>query len=262
MSKAKCLRLAAICFAAIVLSPSICFADVSLGDAPMRPDFIPPKPPVSKPVPLDITVTGGFTVNTDSREQVRSFYNGIFHTSDNVAMNSTADVPNCNPGENSEDFLLAVARRINWFRAMAGVPAAITLDPSYNAGAQQTAVMISRNHALNHNPPTNWICSTDTGHHFAGGNQAEGVNGPDAITDYIWDFGANNNEVGHRRWILFPATLVMGTGDVPQSTNTATDGTTNAAARGRRKASFPIRSSSPTGPSRCPTRISAPGKLP
>src|SRR5438034_1286336 len=39
--------------------------------------------------------------------------------------------------------------------------------------------------------------------------------GADAITAYIWDFGANNDIVGHRRWLLYPQTKVMGTGDVP-----------------------------------------------
>ena len=111
---------------------------------------------------------------------------------------------------------------------MAGMPANIVLDPIDNAGAQQTAVMISANHTLNHNPPTNFICYTDTGHHFKRGNQAEGVNGPEAITDYVWDFGGNNSEVGHRRWILFPPTAVMGTGDVPPSGSDNTNAAANS----------------------------------
>ena len=72
--------------------------------------------------PTNYTVNGGFTVNTASREQTRCFYNAIYPTSDNVAINSTSDPVNCFPGENSQDFLNAVLRRLNWFRAMAGVP--------------------------------------------------------------------------------------------------------------------------------------------
>ena len=42
-----------------------------------------------------------------------------------------------------------------------------------------------------------------------------GFFGADAITAYIWDAGDNNAVAGHRRWILYPQTQVMGTGDVP-----------------------------------------------
>ncbi len=223
MSPGKFLFFAATLFLTIVLLPPPAIAGVTLGKAPMAPKYIPPRP--GTPSPSDFTVNNGFTVNTDSREQVRDFYNGIYGTSDNVPMNSTADVPNCVPGENSSQFLQAIQRRLNWYRAMAGVPAVITFYPPYNAGSQQVAVMISANHILNHNPPPDYICYNETVHDFAGGNQAEGVNGPDAVTDYIWDFGANNNETGHRRWLLFPPTLVMGSGDVPPS-----DNLTNAAA--------------------------------
>jgi hypothetical protein len=41
------------------------------------------------------------------------------------------------------------------------------------------------------------------------------MDGPDAMTAYILDNGANNYEVGHRRWLLYPQTQIMGTGDVP-----------------------------------------------
>ncbi|HWF18428.1 MAG TPA: CAP domain-containing protein, partial [Verrucomicrobiae bacterium] len=205
-----------------LLFPSLCFGQISIGEAAKAPK-LPPAPQPAIRARTDVTVTGGFNVNTDSREQTRTFYNGIYPTSANVPMYSTADVPNCTPGTNSTAFVEAVLRRINWFRAMAGMPAAITFNPTYNEEAQQMAVMISANHELNHNPPTNWSCYTAEGANASGGNQAEGFNGADAITGYIWDFGVNNNEVGHRRWILLPQTQVMGTGDVPASSDTSTN---------------------------------------
>src|SRR5487761_1964675 len=64
-------------------------------------------------------------------------------------------------------------------------------------------------------PPT-WHCfSTEGTNAAASSNLALGYDGPDAITSFIWDFGANNYEAGHRRWILYPQTQVMGAGDVP-----------------------------------------------
>src|SRR6185312_8522029 len=57
----------------------------------------------------------------------------------------------------------------------------------------------------------------------ANSNLALGSFGPDSITGYINDFGANNTEAGHRRWLLYPQTQTMGTGDIP-----AGNGFTNA----------------------------------
>ena len=199
-------------------------AQHTLGEAPQWPGKLTTLP--NSPTPAFQTVTGGFVVNTDSREQVRDFYNAIYPTSDNVPINSTANAADCYPGTNSPAFEEAVLRRINWFRAMAGEPANVVFNSIYNSNAQATAVMISSSGVLNHDPPTNWPCYSPAGAAGAGGNQAGGFNGADAITAYIWDFGNGNYEVGHRRWILFPQEQIMGTGDVP-ATNVVTDTSTN-----------------------------------
>jgi len=61
-----------------------------------------------------------------------------------------------------------------------------------------------------------WTCYTADGAEAAGdSNLALGVSGWDAITGYIMDPGAGNSAAGHRRWILYPQTQIMGTGDVP-----------------------------------------------
>ena len=53
-----------------------------------------------------------------------------------------------------------------------------------------------------------------------------GHNGPDAISGYMWDYGSDNAQVPHRRWLLYPQTEVMGTGDVPaQGSYLAADAT-------------------------------------
>ena len=190
-------------------------AQPMLGDAPRVPHDVAglPKGGVSKQ-----SVTGGFSVNTTSREETRGFYNAIYPSSDNVLMDTTADVSTCTPGTNSTAFQQAVLRRINWFRAMAGVPAAVTLNPLESAKNQQGAVLMSANNALSHFPPSSWSCFTpDAANAASNSNIALGYDGAAAITGYIWDFGANNYEVGHRRWILYPQTQVMGTGDVPQT---------------------------------------------
>ena len=179
------------------------------------------------PAPADVSglpkgprtkdVTGGFTVNPDAREEVRSFFNAVYRASDGVPMGSTADAATCTAGTNAPAYYTAVLRRLNWFRALAGVPASIWFDGAECVKAQQAALMMSRNTNLNHSPPASWICYTAGGTNAAGNsNLALGVAGPDAITGYLSDYGANNAAAGHRRWVLYPQTRVMATGDVPR----------------------------------------------
>jgi hypothetical protein len=213
MLNANWSRQAPALFLATCLFPALCSAEVILGDPPAAPQSVVglpgggPKPQIA---------TGGFYVDTSSREQVRSFYRAIYPASDGVPMNSTADVTTCTPGTNSAAFQDAVARRINWFRAMAGLPAAVTLDAGNIAKNQQGAVIMSRNNKLDHHPTPAWACYSGPGADAASNsNIALGVDGADSISGYMLDWGTNNFEVGHRRWLLYPQTQVMGTGDVP-----------------------------------------------
>lgn len=189
-------------------------AEVILGTPPTAPTDVSALPKG----PSAFTVTGGFSVNASSREQVRSFYNAVYFSSDNIPMLTTSDVSTCTPGTNSTAYKEGVLRRINWFRAMAGLPASVTFDAVESARNQEAAVIMSANNSLSHHPPTSWSCYTGNGDNAASNsNIAIGNAGADAITAYVWDFGANNYEVGHRRWILYPQTKIMGTGDVPKT---------------------------------------------
>ena len=156
------------------------------------------------------------SVNTASREEVRQFYRAVYSASEGIPMEWTGSYATGNPGDTSSLFKEAVRLRINFFRALVGVPADIGFLTSYNAAAQQAALMMSANNALSHSPPPSWIFYTAAGANAAqNSNLAIGDAGPDAITGYMADFGANNAAVGHRRWLIFPQTLNMGTGDVP-----------------------------------------------
>jgi hypothetical protein len=189
-------------------------AQAILGDAPTAPKSLAGLPGGG---PRPQFVTGGLTVDTSSREQTREFYNALFTASSGTAANSTAVTASCTPGTNSPAFINATLLRINWYRAMAGMPALITFDASEGSQDQAAAVMMSEHGALQHvGSWTGWDCfSTPATNASAHSNLALGNYGPDAITAYILDNGANNYEVGHRRWILYPQTLVMATGDVP-----------------------------------------------
>lgn len=159
-----------------------------------------------------------FTVNTSSREEVRKFFNAVYTDSENVDPQWTGDVANCIAGSVSDRFAEAVALRINWVRALAGVPAWVTLDPVYCQKAQKAALMISANNNASHTPPPTWQCySLDGAEACGNSNLSIGSYGPDAIIRYIEDFGPFNYAVGHRRWLLYPNTRLMGTGDIPHN---------------------------------------------
>jgi hypothetical protein len=223
MSSAKILEIITVIGAAALFSPpgfaqtapaTAGLPPLELGQAPQAPATVSGLPGGGAR-PLE--VTGGFNVNADSREQVREFYNAIYPASDGVAMNSTAVTASCTPGTDSTAFQNATLRRINWFRALGGVPAAITFDAGESTQDQAAALMMSANNTLQHVgiPPT-WSCFTIAGTNAAANsNLALGSDGADAITGYIQDPGGNNYEVGHRRWILYPQTQVMAAGDVP-----------------------------------------------
>ena len=204
--------LALLCFV-----PAIALAQIELGPAPLPPADVS-KLPGRGPHPE--FVTGGLTVNTSSREQVREFFNAVYPAAANVPINSTAVTAGCFAGTNSPLFLNATLLRINWYRAMAGLPASVTFNPAECTNDQNAAELMSANNQLQHvGSWTNWTCVTASGTNAAGNSNLDlGTNGAGAIDGYIWDFGANNNEVGHRRYILYPQTQVMGSGDVPTET--------------------------------------------
>ena len=192
----------------------------SLGQAvhaPRDPSLLP------SPGLRRLDATPAFTVNGAAREQVRQFYNSVYNASEGVAMNSTAETADCVAGTDSDAFQTAVLWRINWFRALSGMPADITFDGFEDTNDQAAALMMSANNQLQHdNIPTTWSCYSSGGASAAQeSNLALGINGPDAITGYMWDYGSGNGDVGHRRWLLYPQTQIMGTGDVPAQGNFA-----------------------------------------
>jgi len=160
----------------------------------------------------------GLVVEIKDRQAVLNFYNQDYLGWTSAAPAWTGSQANCNPGATSTAFKDAVAHRINFFRAMAGVPGTITMLDASNVKAQAAALMMSANGALNHTPPNTWKCYTSTGYDGSShSNLALGVYGWNAITLYMQDPGSGNTAGGHRRWILYPPTRQMGTGDLPGS---------------------------------------------
>ena len=158
-----------------------------------------------------------WTVNLSSREESRQFYRAIYGISSNVPSGWNGDTASGNPGTTTASFKEAVINRVNFYRALAGVPAQVTINSTFSAKAQQAALIMSANKALSHFPASQpgWVHVTADGAEAANmSNLGIGTRGPDTMDGYIRDHGASNKEVGHRRWIFHAPTREMGTGDV------------------------------------------------
>ncbi|MCP4358526.1 MAG: CAP domain-containing protein [Chloroflexi bacterium] len=155
-------------------------------------------------------------IDTSDRQTVNDYYYTNFLPSQGIPMNWTGDYAACTPGTTSQAYRDGVLMQINYFRAMAGVPAAVTFSDTFNGKAQQAALMMSVNGTLSHSPPPSWTCYTADGAEAAGkSNLGMSYGGmPYEIAYYIDE---SLPSVGHRRWILYPQTMQMGTGDISES---------------------------------------------
>ena len=164
------------------------------------------------------SAASGFVVNRADRRDVLVFYNCAYNASQNFAANMawTGNVTTGVPGTTSAAFNDDVLRRINFFRAMGGLPADIVFDATKSAKCQEAALMFSRNGAISHFPPNTWTWYTANAADAAGNsNIALGDYGPDAVDAFMVDDGSGNELAGHRRWLLYSRAQEMATGDVP-----------------------------------------------
>ncbi len=163
----------------------------------------------------------GQWIDTGNRETVRTTFLSSIAATRNAAMTWTGAVASCSEGAASNGFRSAVIGRSNWYRAMAGVPATVTLDTAAVGPASQAALMMSANRTLSHFPPGSWTCYSAGGASSAGKSnlclQWSPIGDTGCVEGYMLDWGSTNNFVGHRRWILYPQTTSFGTGDVDRT---------------------------------------------
>lgn len=156
---------------------------------------------------------GGLTVNTGSRAGVKAFYESVYVPAFSVPVGWTGSIAGCVAGTTSTAYRNATLDVINFFRAMSGLPGDVTLDTTFNAKDQAAALMMIAEGELSHFPDPSFACFTADGAEAAGAsNLALGLAGPDAILAYLNDFGVGNEATGHRRWVLYPPQMDMGSG--------------------------------------------------
>ncbi len=164
--------------------------------------------------------TGGFSLDPADRQLSRLFFNTVYNGSANIDPAWSGSIAGCNPGSTSQDFRDRVLARLNFYRAMAGVPADVSLDANRTSDAQEAALMMYAENDIDHSPPANWDCFTANAGDAAGSsNLSIGNLGPTAVSSQVADNGGGNQAAGHRRWILLPELQTIGTGDVPGNSN-------------------------------------------
>lgn len=176
-----------------------------------------------------------FVVNGASREEVRAFYNTVYKAAEGpVDVQWTGNFATCTPGTIAQSIIDRAQLRINYFRAMAGLPADVVLTADLNATAQAGAFLNSANNDTSHTPPTTWKCYSQQGADGAGSNLIGGSTTPDrefkSIDAWMDDSSPGNEPVGHRRWILLPSQAAMGYGDVPVTNGGPPNGNTGTKA--------------------------------
>jgi hypothetical protein len=152
------------------------------------------------------------TVDTSSRSDVVSFYEKVYLASNGVPAKWTGSTSSCHPGKVSGDYRDAGMLRVNYYRAMAGLPGDVELSSEWNAKCQAAALIMTANRRLSHFPKSSWRCYTAAGAEAAAkSNLALGYESlPDAVDGWMRD--VTTPSVGHRRWILYPPQEVMGIG--------------------------------------------------
>ena len=190
----------------------------------------------------------GFVVDMQNRLEVLFFYNAVFAASEGAEgrIGWTSSYGACVAGNTAADFRTDVQRRVNYYRALCGLPADITFDaePVFNdpaSGSPQVPASTSKqtcaqaaaynnafsnlffdNYEITHNPtPGTTECySPIAGNGATNSNLTIGYFGPQAVDAYIaedvaGDTRSNNSNAGHRRLLLYSRARDMSTGDVP-----------------------------------------------
>lgn len=130
-------------------------------------------------------------------------------------MDWTGAYGSCDAGQSGRELALATVARVNYYRAMAGVPASVRLNDEFSAKAQHAALTMSATGRLSHAPDDSYLCLDPAAREgAANSNLYLGRVGPSAIDGYIEDPGERNRDVGHRNTILHPPTVQMGVGHV------------------------------------------------
>ena len=150
------------------------------------------------------------TVDTNNRQSVTDAYLNVWKPANAVPMSWSGSVSTCAPGSVSAAAQQATLDTVNFYRSMAGLDP-VTFDPALSGPAQEEALLIAANGKLTHSPDPSSTCYTTRAATAASRSNLDfGAAGAQAVDLYMSDNGVP--QAGHRRWVLYPDTLTMGSG--------------------------------------------------
>ena len=158
-------------------------------------------------------------VDNSARLAAKQLYEDLYLASSSTSADSpwTGDEPSCNPGSIPATTRDKILMRLDYYRKAVGLNNTISEDPDKSTKAQDAALMMNSNNALDHFPPNTWKCYTSDGDEAAGKSLLALTRNAEAINAYIRDQGSNNGPVGHRRWLLWPRLQEIGIGNTDRS---------------------------------------------
>lgn len=175
-----------------------------------------PSPAPSPPPPPPQNPAAVAAIDTTNRSEVLARFRQTYVDSTPRSWTG-GSVRDCRAGTLSSDYRVALVRRINYFRAMAGLSGSLVENEGASTEAQAAALLMDANMALSHSPPNTWKCYSPIG--VSGAARSNLCLGcADAaplliVDDFIWDDGDNNKSVGHRRWLLYSKLAEVGVGE-------------------------------------------------
>jgi uncharacterized protein YkwD len=164
------------------------------------------------------TFTGA--INTKSRAAVNRAYRSRYAPNLSTSIGWTGSVSGCHAGHTSHRAKRATLESINFVRAMGGL-APVKFSKVLSARAQKAALIMAANNALSHYPPRSWKCWSRVGANAAGHSNIAlaypKITAGGLVSQYMDDYGDSNTFVGHRRWIMYPPSVKMGSGSTATS---------------------------------------------
>ncbi len=172
---------------------------------------------------------GGDDPNLTDLEKAKKSYQDNYIGTKLNTIGWTGNEASCNSGDVSSDTRKKVVKRVNYYRALCGLPATVTLNSSQNKSCQDAALIMMANNTLTHTPSSGMKCWTQAGYDAAktgniaigwGSAEPDANHSINAVSGFIEDHGGGNEIVGHRAWLLHPALSAIGTGSVYDANHT------------------------------------------
>jgi Secretion system C-terminal sorting domain/Viral BACON domain/Cysteine-rich secretory protein family/Putative binding domain, N-terminal len=193
---------------------------------------------ISGTIAKKVTVTqgGGIAPNTATpptcnRDAIIAAYQTNYVGSaiaNQAELGWNGDAASCKPGTISAVAQAKTLQRINYFRKLAGLQD-VTFDNTLSANCQAGALILDANDKLTHQATSSWKCYTPVG--ATALTKCNTIYGslpysPNAtasgamklfMDDYLTYSPKNNQEVGHRRWILYSRAKTFSHGATDQA---------------------------------------------